>query len=76
MTRPMDLMGSLPIRERATIAGNIVNASPIGDMTIMLMALDAELARVGHLPQHGELREQFGEFRQQFREQALGGSTS
>ncbi len=39
----MDLMGSLPIRERATIAGNIVNASPIGDMTIMLMALDAEL---------------------------------
>jgi xanthine dehydrogenase small subunit len=43
MTGPMDLMGSLPIRERATIAGNIVNASPIGDMTAMLMALNAEL---------------------------------
>ena len=43
MIRPMDLMGSLPIRERATIAGNIVNASPIGDMTAMLMALNAEL---------------------------------
>jgi xanthine dehydrogenase small subunit len=43
MIGPMDLMGSLPIRERATIAGNIVNASPIGDMTIMLLALDAEL---------------------------------
>lgn len=47
MTGPMDLMGSLPIRERATIAGNIVNASPIGDMTAMLMALDAELELVG-----------------------------
>ena len=46
MGRPMDLMGSLPIRERATIAGNIVNASPIGDMAVMLMALDAELELV------------------------------
>ena len=47
MVRPMDLMGSLPIRERATIAGNIVNASPIGDMAIMLIALEAELDLVG-----------------------------
>jgi len=47
MVRPMDLMGSLPIRERASIAGNLVNASPIGDMTAMLMALDAELELVG-----------------------------
>jgi xanthine dehydrogenase small subunit len=39
----MRLMGSLPIRQRATIAGNIVNASPIGDMTIILLALDAEI---------------------------------
>jgi xanthine dehydrogenase small subunit len=46
MVRAMDLMGSLPIRERATIAGNLVNASPIGDMTAMLMALDAELELV------------------------------
>jgi xanthine dehydrogenase small subunit len=41
--RAMRLMGSLPIRQRATIAGNIVNASPIGDMTIILLALDAEI---------------------------------
>ena len=47
MVRPMDLMGSLPIRERATIAGNIVNASPIGDMAVMLTALDAELVLAG-----------------------------
>jgi len=43
----MTLMGSLPIRHRATIAGNIVNASPIGDMTIALLALDAEIGLIG-----------------------------
>ncbi len=42
----MTLMGSLPIRHRATIAGNIVNASPIGDMTIVLLALDAEIGLI------------------------------
>ena len=42
----MQLMGSLPIRQRATIAGNIVNASPIGDMTVALLALDAEIGLV------------------------------
>lgn len=42
----MRLMGSLPIRQRATIAGNIVNASPIADMTIVLLALGAEIGLV------------------------------
>jgi xanthine dehydrogenase small subunit len=42
----MRLMGSLPIRHRATIAGNIINASPIGDMTMILLALDAEIGLV------------------------------
>lgn len=37
------LFGSTPIRNRATLAGNIVNASPIGDMTSLLLALDATL---------------------------------
>ncbi len=32
---------SLPIRNRATLAGNITNASPIGDMTAILLALEA-----------------------------------
>lgn len=44
--RAMELMGSLPIRNRATIAGNLVNASPIGDMTITLLALGAEVGLV------------------------------
>jgi xanthine dehydrogenase small subunit len=39
----MDLVCSLPIRHQATVAGNIVNASPIGDMTIIFLALDAVL---------------------------------
>ncbi|GAB4150329.1 MAG: xanthine dehydrogenase small subunit [Ignavibacteriales bacterium] len=38
-----DLIASLPIRNSATIAGNIINASPIGDLTIMLLALNAEI---------------------------------
>jgi xanthine dehydrogenase small subunit len=38
-----DRMASLPIRNRATLAGNIVNASPIADMTAILLALDASV---------------------------------
>lgn len=37
------LVSSTPIRNMATIAGNFVNASPIGDFTIFFLALDAEL---------------------------------
>jgi len=39
----MRRISSTPIRNMATMAGNIVNASPIGDMTAFFMALDAEL---------------------------------
>jgi xanthine dehydrogenase small subunit len=37
----MDLIASLPIRNSATVGGNIINASPIGDMTIVFLALNA-----------------------------------
>ena len=43
MTNFIRLFGSLPIRNRATIGGNIINASPIGDMTIILLALNSTL---------------------------------
>ena len=43
LKKQLELFGSTPIRNRATIGGNIVNASPIGDMTNILMALNAEL---------------------------------
>lgn len=39
----MFLIASWQIRNRATLGGNLVNASPIGDMTVLLLALDAEL---------------------------------
>ncbi|MBD2704396.1 FAD binding domain-containing protein [Spirosoma sp. BT702] len=38
------LVSSTPIRNMATIGGNFVNASPIGDFTIFFLALDATLA--------------------------------
>ena len=37
------LISSWPVRTRATIGGNISNASPIADMTCLLLALGAEL---------------------------------
>lgn len=40
------LVSSTPIRNMATIAGNFVNASPIGDFTIFFLALDAQLVLV------------------------------
>ncbi len=39
----LELVASTPVRDRATVGGNIVNASPIGDLTILLLALDAKL---------------------------------
>jgi xanthine dehydrogenase small subunit len=49
----LKLFGSLPIRNRATIGGNIVNASPIADMTSILLALDSTL----HLINNDQRRE-------------------
>ena len=37
------LVSSTPIRNMATLAGNFVNASPIGDFTIFFLALNAQL---------------------------------
>lgn len=39
----LKLVSSTPIRNMATLAGNFVNASPIGDMTAWFLALDAEI---------------------------------
>ena len=38
-----ELFGSAPIRNSATIGGNINNASPIGDMTAFFMALNSNV---------------------------------
>lgn len=38
-----ELFGSTPIRNSATIGGNINNASPIGDMTALFMSLNSDV---------------------------------
>lgn len=37
----MELFGSTPIRNNATIGGNLNNASPIGDMTVFFLSLNS-----------------------------------
>jgi len=39
----LQLISSKQIRNMATIAGNFVNASPIGDLSVFFLALDAEI---------------------------------
>ena len=39
----LKLMASTPVRNMATVGGNIANGSPIADLSVMLMALDAVL---------------------------------
>ncbi len=43
LVKQLEMFASLPIRNSATIGGNLVNASPIGDLTIILLALNAKL---------------------------------
>jgi xanthine dehydrogenase small subunit len=53
----LKLVSSTPIRNMATLAGNFVNASPIGDMTVWFLALDAEIDLCrGPLDSKGESR--------------------
>lgn len=46
LEKHIKLVSSTPIRNMATMAGNIVNASPIGDMTVFFLALDANIILV------------------------------
>ena len=65
----MRRFGSRQIRNVATVAGNLANASPIGDLAPCLMALEAELDLAG--PQ-GERRMPLEEFFRAYRRTALG----
>ncbi|MBL1173582.1 xanthine dehydrogenase small subunit [Pantanalinema sp. GBBB05] len=56
------------IRNRATIGGNIGNASPIGDLPPVLLALDAELLIAGH---QGRRTIAIADFFQGYRQTAL-----
>ena len=43
LPRFLKLVSSTPIRQMGTVAGNFINASPIGDLTILFLALGAEI---------------------------------
>ncbi len=43
LTKHLKLVSSAMIRNVSTLAGNFVNASPIGDMTAFFLALDAKI---------------------------------
>ena len=43
LEKHIKLISSTPIRNMATLAGNLVNASPIGDFTVFLLALNATI---------------------------------
>ena len=43
----LDLFASPPIRNRATLGGNLATASPIGDSAPLLLALDASVSIAG-----------------------------
>jgi xanthine dehydrogenase small subunit len=47
LARQLLSVSSLQVRNRATIGGNIVNASPIADLSIIFLALDARVALFG-----------------------------
>lgn len=41
--RALERFASTPVRNRATVGGNIVNASPAGDLTVLFLALGASV---------------------------------
>ncbi|HRY29131.1 MAG TPA: FAD binding domain-containing protein [Elusimicrobiota bacterium] len=47
MEKDLLLHSSTILRNKATLTGNIANASPIGDASILLLALDAKLVLAG-----------------------------
>ncbi len=60
-----ELIASWPIRTRATLGGNICNASPIADMTCLLLALDSELQLGGgDAPRNVALKDFFQGYKQ------------
>ncbi len=48
LNKHIKLISSTPIRNMATLGGNLVNASPIGDLTIFFLALDSTITLSGN----------------------------
>lgn len=58
------LVSSTPIRNMGTLAGNFVNASPIGDLTVFFLALDSTITLQGKSQRNLKLRDLFKGYKQ------------
>ncbi len=63
LAKQINLVASLPIRNMATIGGNLVNASPIGDISIILLALKAKLKIAGKINREIDLSKFFIDYK-------------
>ena len=58
------LVSSTPIRNMGTVAGNFVNASPIGDLTVFFLALDSTITLKGKAERSLKLRHLYKGYKQ------------
>jgi len=58
------LVSSTPIRNMGTLAGNFVNASPIGDLTVFFLALDSTISLKGKSERDLKLRDLYKGYKQ------------
>lgn len=58
------LVSSTPIRNMGTLAGNFVNASPIGDLTVFFLALDSTVTLKGKSERSLKLRDLYKGYKQ------------
>ena len=58
------LVSSTPIRNMGTLAGNFVNASPIGDLTVLFLALDSTITLQGMAERSLKLRDLYMVYKQ------------
>jgi xanthine dehydrogenase small subunit len=63
------LVSSTPIRNMGTVAGNFVNASPIGDLTVFFLALDSTITLKGKSERSLKLRDLYKGYKQLDRSQ-------
>lgn len=58
------LVSSTPIRNMGTIAGNFVNASPIGDLTVLFLGLDSTITLKDKSERNLKLRDLYKAYKQ------------
>ncbi|MFZ1688790.1 MAG: FAD binding domain-containing protein [Flavobacteriales bacterium] len=58
------LVSSTPIRNMGTLAGNFVNASPIGDLTVFFLGLDSTITLKGKTERSLKLRDLYKGYKQ------------